>query len=69
MHTRSQATVAFEWGRKMEIIRLLVHKIELGRKDIKVTFRIMHEKHNSGVPPIVVTILRSDRGKNRSSAA
>ena len=57
-----------EWDRKREIIRSLVHKIEIGPEAIKVIFRVMQEKHNSGLPPIVVTILRSNR-KNRPSAA
>lgn len=60
---------AVEWDRKREIIRLLVHKIEIGQEAIKVIFRVMQEKHHSGLPPIVVIISRSNRATNRSSAA
>jgi site-specific DNA recombinase len=60
---------AIEWARKREIIRLLVHKIEIEQAAIKLIFRVLQEKHCSGLPPIVVTILRPNRAKNRSFAA
>jgi site-specific DNA recombinase len=60
---------AVEWNHKREIIRLLVHKIEIGSDAIEIIFRVMQEKHHSGFPPIVVTIARPNRAANRSSVA
>jgi site-specific DNA recombinase len=60
---------AVKWNRQREIIRLLVHKIEIEQEAIKIIFRVMQEKHHSGLPPIVVTIPRLNRASDSSSAA
>ncbi len=46
------------WHRRRELIRTLVQKIEIGKDNVRIAFRVLPDAGRSGPESIAVTLLR-----------
>ena len=47
-----------DWHRRRELIRTLVHKVEIGHENIKIVFRVLQDAARLGPESIAVTLPR-----------
>src|SRR5271166_4443926 len=50
-----------DWRRRRELIRTLVQKVEIGKDNIRIVFRLLQDAGRSGPESIAVTLPRKPR--------